>query len=93
MMNWSYGKSRLQRVDHPIAIEPHIARLVLFKAVGVGVARRIQPMPPPALAIVRRGEQPLDLLLIGVGAVVGQKRIHLRDRRRQADQIERQPPQ
>ena len=36
-------------------------------SVGIGVARRIQPVLAPALAVARRGQQAIDELLVGVG--------------------------
>ena len=60
------GQVAVERVDDPVAIEPDAARLVLLEAVGVGVAGGVEPVPAPALAVVRRGEQPLDQLLVGV---------------------------
>ena len=46
----------IERVDDVIAITPDVARLVLFKAVRVGVACRIKPMSAPAFAVMRRVE-------------------------------------
>ena len=63
----------VERVDDPIAIEPDEPRLVLFEAVGIGIARRVEPEPAPALAVMRRGEQAIDLLLVGVGTAVGKE--------------------
>src|SRR5207244_1078326 len=74
------GQVAIQRADHPIAIEPDLALLILLESIGVGVARRIQPVPPPALAVMRRSEESLHLLLIGVPAPVGEKSIDLRRR-------------
>ena len=56
------GHVVVEGVDDPIAIHPHEPRLVLFEAVGVGVAGRVEPEAAPAFAEVGRGEQPLDLL-------------------------------
>ena len=90
MMKLVVGQIAVERVDHPVAIEPDAARLVLLEAVGVGIARRVEPVAAPALAVVRRRQQPVDLLLVGVRDFVGQERIDFFDRRRQADQIETQ---
>ena len=51
----------VERIDDPVAIHPHEPRLVLFEAVGIGIAGRIEPDAAPALAEVRRREQPFDL--------------------------------
>ena len=71
----------VQGADHPVAVEVDLARLVFLVAVGVGIARGIEPDASPALAIMRRIEQPLDQLVIGIGAGIGQEGVDLRDRR------------
>ena len=45
-------------------------------------------MALPALAVMRRSEQPFDLLLIGLGRFVCEKRLHFGHRWRQPDEIE-----
>ena len=83
----------VERVDHPIAVEPDPALLVLLVTIRIGVARRIQPEPSPTLAIMRRVQQPVHLLFVCVAAAVVQKRIHLFDRRRQPDEVQAEPAQ
>ena len=83
------GHVRVEGVDHPVAVGPDRAAVVLLVAVGVGVAREVEPVARPALAVVRRGEQAIDEPFVGVGTFVGQKRVDLRGRRRQAGQVER----
>ena len=80
----------VERVDHPVAVPPHRAEGVLLVAVAVGVAREVEPGAGPALAVVRRGEQAVHGLLVGVGRGVGEEGIDLLERRRQADQVERE---
>ena len=62
------GQVAVQGGDDPVAIGVHLARLVFLVAVGVGVARGVEPDPAPALAVVRRIQQPLDLLLERIAA-------------------------
>ena len=62
------GQVAVQGVDHPVAVEPDEARLVLLVAVGVGVAGGVEPVPSPALAVVRRGQQAIDDPLVGISA-------------------------
>ena len=83
----------IEGVDDVIAIRPDLARLVLLVAVGVRVTRRVQPVPPPAFAVMRRGEQPLDDFVVSIFGFVGEKCIHVFRRGRQAREIEVQPPQ
>src|SRR5260370_35368011 len=42
---------------------------------------------------MRRAQQPVDLLLVSILALILEKRVDLFDRGRQPDQIETQPPQ
>ena len=73
----------IEGVDDPVAVHPGGAAAVLLVAVGVGVSREVQPGTGPALAVVRRGQQAVDDLLVGVGARVGHEGVHLGQRRRQ----------
>ena len=57
-------------------------------AVGVGVAREIEPLHGHALAVMRRVEQTIDLLLVGVGRLVGEERRDLFGSGRQAGEVE-----
>ena len=87
------GQVAVVGVDDPVAVAPQGAPVVLLVAVGVGVARQVQPAPRPGLAVARGGQQPVDGLLPGVGAVVGQEGVDLRDAGRQADQVQAEPAQ
>ena len=64
------GLVAVERLHDPVAIFPDGARLIEGVAVGIGVARQVEPVPAPALAVVRRGEQPIDHFLVGVRRVV-----------------------
>ena len=77
--------------DHPVAPGPHGAGEVVLVAVGVGVAGAVEPVHRHALAVVRRREQPIDELLVGVGRRVGEEGVDLGERRRQAGQVEGHP--
>ena len=51
----------VERGDDVVAVAPGVAvGDVLVQAVGVGVAGHVEPVPAPALAVARRGEQPVD---------------------------------
>ena len=71
------GHVCVECVDYPIAIEPDLTGLVFLKAVGVGVPRCIEPDASPPLAVVWRGEQPLNLPLVSTGGSILQKRSSL----------------
>ena len=68
------GQVAVEGADDPVAIEPDLARLVLLVAVGIGITRGIEPEPSPALAVMRRVEQPVDELGVGVGAACRPRR-------------------
>ena len=75
--------------DHVVAIGPGmVAALVLVVAVGVAVMHDVEPVPAPALAIMRTGEQPIDERLVGVGIGVVDEGFDFLGSRRQADQVE-----
>ena len=80
----------VEGVNHPVAIPPRERTAgVLLVAVAVRVASGIEPVPPPALAVVWRREQPIDHLLVSVGRFVFQKRIDLFRCGREAGEVER----
>ncbi len=83
----------IEGIDDVVAVSPHVARHVFLIAIRVRIPRRIQPMPAPTLSVVRRVQQTLDLLLVRARIPVSQKRIHFRDGRRKADQVQAQPPE
>ena len=85
------GEVAVEGVDHPVAVLPGGAALVLLVAVRVGVAGEVQPGPRPALAVVGRGEEAVDDLLVGVRAAVGEEGVDLRRRRGKADEVEAEP--
>src|SRR5581483_2924185 len=68
-------KILVEGFDDPIAIIPDEPWLVLFKAIGVGVTRGVQPNPAPTLTVMRRGKQALDLFFISVFAFVREEGI------------------
>ena len=78
----------VQGVDHPVAVLPDRARAVNAVAVGVGVAGGVEPVLAPPLAVVRAGEQAVDLLLVGVGGPVIQELVQFLRSRRQAGQVQ-----
>jgi hypothetical protein len=79
----------VEGADDPVAVRPgKIATLVLVVAVRVAVVNDVQPVPAPAFAVARRGQQAVDELGVGVGAVVAQEGRDLVGGRRQSVQVE-----
>src|SRR5205085_10507621 len=58
-------------------------RQVFLVPVAVGVPRQIEPVAGPPLAEVRRSQQPVDKLLVGVGARIPDERLNFGRRRRE----------
>ena len=55
-------------IDYPVAINVGVGtRAVGLVAVRIGVPGQVEPVAPPAFAEVRRGEQPVDQALVGIG--------------------------
>ena len=86
----------VERLDDPVAPPPDVsaavAQLVDRPApVPVAVPPDIHPVPAPALAVTRTGQQFVHDLLVGVRRVVGEEGVQLVSRRRQADQVEVNP--
>ena len=72
----------VERPDDPVAPPPDLAVAVQHvghrpPAVPVAVPPDVHPVPAPALAVLRRGEQPIDHLLVGVrrGVVRGRRAV------------------
>ena len=84
----------VERADHVIAVGPGGGNVeVEFVAVSLGKPHQVEPVPSPPHAVVRRCEQPLDDPLVSGGRVVGEKVVDFLRRRREAGQIEGDPPQ
>jgi hypothetical protein len=86
------GQVFVERADQPVAPGPDGALGVGLVAVGVGVARQVEPGGGHALAEARVGEQALDEALVGVAGALGEEEVDLCARRRQAGQVERDAP-
>ena len=82
----------VERPDDIIAVAPSGGPGVVgFEAIALGEACQIEPEQCPALAVLRRSEQPIDQLLIGVRRRVPDERVHVSRTWRQANQIEGKP--
>ena len=68
----------VQCVDHVIAIPPGVRLVaVALVAVGLGIAHQIEPVPRPALAVLRTGQQAVDHLRDRIGRPILDKRPNL----------------
>ena len=69
----------------------HMSRwLIDVIAVRVGIAGEVEPLHRHALAVLRRGEQAVHLLFVGVGGFVGEEGFDFAGRGRQAGEVEGQ---
>ena len=90
------GEIAVGGVDDPVAPPPDLAGGVDRVAIAVGIARLIEPQPRLPLAVVRAGQEPINLPLpglLGIGLMGGKKAIEIWGRRRKARQIEADAPQ
>ena len=62
--------------------------VIEFVTVGFGVADEVEPVPGPALAVVRGGEQAFHNSFEGLRRLVGEKGIHFGGRGRLTGEIE-----
>ena len=71
------GLVPVEGIDDPFTVRPDGTRQIHLIAVGVGVARQIQPAPCHVLAVVRRREQSVHQLFVGLRRRVLHERLHL----------------
>ena len=84
----------VERADHVVPVAPGVrVAVVLIAAGGVGIARHVEPVAAPALAVAGRAQQALDDVGEGVFRVVGQEGADFLFRRRQSGQVEGRAPQ
>ena len=81
----------IERLYHPVAIFPDHSQRIRAVAGRVRVTGEIKPDPRPAFAVGRPGHQIVHQQLVGVGALVVHKRLHLPGRGWQPGQVKRQP--
>jgi hypothetical protein len=55
----------IEGLDDVVTIGPDRARGVLFVTVAVGITRRVEPVPAPALPVMRRRKQAFDEFVLG----------------------------
>ena len=80
----------VERADDPVAIGRHVAVDVGLIAIRVGVSREVEPVHRHPLAVGRRRQVAVDGASVGARRWIGQQRIDLGERRRQAGQVERE---
>ena len=67
-----------------------VADLIVFEAVALGEPGHIEPVPAPPLAVVRRGQQPVDQAFVGRWAKRSARKASISvGRRRESQQVER----
>ncbi len=80
----------VEGVDHVVAESPGGRENEAAQRQRLGETGDVEPVPPPALAEVRRGEQTVDERFISDRRRIVDERIDFLGRRRQSDQVERQ---
>ena len=87
------GQVAIVSVDDPVSVGPHRALIVQVQAVSVAVARLVEPVVRHVLAVMRRGEQARDDLVVSVGRLIGDEGIDFRGRRRETGEVEGDAPE
>ena len=82
----------VERADHPVSPRPDKTVAVDLVAVGIAVARRVEPARRHALAVPGRAEQPIDDLLVGIGRRVREAGVDLFEGRGEAGEVEAHAP-
>ena len=85
------GEIAIEGVDDVVAVGPDDAEFVALVAVGVGVAGDVEPTAGGVFAVMGFGEKTINLLFVGIGRGVGEKRIDLGGGGGKADEIQRKP--
>ena len=84
----------IEGANQVIAIAPGVGLVVVeLMAIGFCVADQIHPVASPALAVMGRGQQPVDDTSEGIWAVVVEKRPDFLRLGRQTCQVKRHPPE
>ena len=86
------GKITVKGANHPVAIGPDGAGRIIGVSGTVGIARQIQPLPRPMLAVGRLGQQTINQFAVGIGSVVLHEQVHLGQGRWQTGQVQRHAP-
>ena len=87
------GQIPVEGIDDVVAVAPgEFLELVTLITFGLGVARDIEPVPPPAFAILWPRQEIIDNMLECTVGRIARKRPLLFRRWRQADQIEVDAP-
>ena len=83
------GEILIERADDVVAVAPGFLLLEIeLMAAGFRETHQIEPVPGPALAIMRRGQQPVDHSFISLWGIVSQEGRDFLRRRRQTREIE-----
>ena len=81
----------VQCANDVIAIRPNRPGRIIRVTAGIRVARLIEPQPRPVFPKGFLLQQPVHHSLVGIRLAIGDKLIHLRQRRRESREVERNP--
>ena len=84
-------QAAMKCIDHPIAIEPNVARPIAFITVRVGIPGQVKPPGCHSLAVLLATEQTLHDRCVGLIRSIVKKRLHLLARGRQTGQVQGHP--
>ena len=86
------GQVLVERLDDPIAVAPGFSEIArrrqLDQIARIGVANHVEPVPPPALAVLWRRQQTIHHPGESGRRLIAQEGVDFLRSRRQADQVE-----
>ena len=81
------GHVFVEGVNHPVAPWPARANHLVVEGVAVAVARNVEPVDRHALAVVGRGQSPIDHVFVGFVRGVGEVGVDVLGGWRQAEEV------
>ena len=82
------GEVAVKRLNHPVAIRPHLAIVVVVETIGIGITGGIQPIMRAMFAKVLGSQQPINQLRVGVIRFIVDESLDLFDGGGQPGQIQ-----
>ena len=86
------GHIAIEGVDDPVAVGPDFAVIVEMDAIGIRIAGGVEPVMGPVFAPVRRLQQVIHEAFVSLRCAVLDEGVHVGRRRRQAGQVQAEPP-
>ena len=66
----------IEGIDHPLPVAPHLAKVVVMNAVGIGIPSVVEPEAATVFAPFRTRQQHLDKTFVGIASRIGHKGLY-----------------